>query len=274
MDSADSSSFPIGVAIEKTATLSLVNDEGQFSGYSFNRAVFAIYMNLELSDGKSGDLQKRVFIVCKKPAVDEEINLTLLDYMSKTDKSYESNLIFPCTVGEVLRDCCQACGIALGDAVFTNDDFRVIQKPTSTTYRAVIGMVAALAGGNARIDENDLLRIVTYQAAPKVVELVETPWLDTQGNSICDTEGNQIIMIREDATIGLDLSEGIDDVQTDTDIITVTGVKYTEDKQDYVYGTEGYMINLKENQLLAGNAEDGVNRIGQILVGFRSFHFL
>ena len=72
---------------------------------------------------------------------------------------------------------------------------------------------------------------------------------------ICDTEGNQIIMTREDATIGLDLSEGIDDVQTDTDIITVTGVKYTEDKQDYVYGTEGYMINLKENQLLAGNAE-------------------
>ncbi|MFR5148184.1 MAG: hypothetical protein ACLTER_00380 [Ruminococcus sp.] len=126
------------------------------------------------------------------------------------------------------------------------------KKPTSTTYRAVIGMVAALAGGNARIDENDLLRIVTYQTAPKVVELVETPWLDTKGNSICDTEGNQIIMTREDATIGLDLSEGIDDVQTDTDIITVTGVKYTEDKQDYVYGTEGYMINLKENQLLAG----------------------
>lgn len=273
VDSADSSSFPVGVAIEKTATISLVNDEGQFSGYSFNRAVFAIYMNLELSDGKVETFKRGSFIVCKKPAVDEEINLTLLDYMSKTDKTYETNLTFPCTAGEVLRDCCLACGIALGDATFTNDDFRVMQKPTSTTYRAVIGMVAALAGGNARIDENDLLRIVTYQAAPKVVELVETPWLDTQGNSICDTEGNQIIMTREDATIGLDLSEGIDDVQTDTDIITVTGVKYTEDKQDYVYGTEGYMINLKENQLLARNAEDGVNRIGRILVGFQILPF-
>ena len=117
---------------------SLVNDEGQFSGYSFNRAVFAIYMNLELSDGKVETFKRGSFIVCKKPAVDEEINLTLLDYMSKTDKSYESNLIFPCTVGEVLRDCCQACGIALGDAVFTNDDFRVIQKPTSTTFPTVM----------------------------------------------------------------------------------------------------------------------------------------
>ena len=32
VDSADSSSFPVGVAIEKTATLSLVNDEEQFLG--------------------------------------------------------------------------------------------------------------------------------------------------------------------------------------------------------------------------------------------------
>ena len=273
VDSADSSSFPVGVAIEKTATLSLVNDGGQFSDYSFNQAVFAIYMNLELSDGKVETFKRGSFIVCKKPAIDEEINLTLLDCMSKTDRTYETNLTFPCTAGEVLRDCCQACGIVLGDATFTNDDFRVMQKPTSTTYRAVIGMVAALAGGNARIDENDLLRIVTYQATPKVVELVETPWLDTKGNSICDTEGNEIIMTREDVTVGLDLSEGIDDVQTDTDIITVTGVKYTEDKQDYVYGTEGYLINLKGNQLLAGNAEDGVNRIGRILVGFQILPF-
>ena len=50
VDAADSGDFPIGVAIEKTATLSLVNDEEQFSDYSFNKAVFEIYMNLELSD--------------------------------------------------------------------------------------------------------------------------------------------------------------------------------------------------------------------------------
>lgn len=244
VDSADSSSFPVGVAIEKTATLSLVNDEEQFLGYSFNRAVFAIYMNLELSDGKVETFKRGSFIVCKKPAIDEEINLTLLDYMSKTDRSYETNLTFPCTAGEVLQDSCQTCGITLGDATFKNSDFRVMKKPTGTTHRAVIGMVAALAGGNARIDENDLLRIVTYQAAPK-----------------------------EDITIGLKLEEGIDDVQTDIDIITVTGVKYTEDERDYIYGQEGYLIDLKENQLLSGNAEDGVNCIGRILTGFQILPF-
>ena len=273
VDSADSSSFPVGVAIEKTATLSLVNDEEQFLGYSFNRAVFAIYMNLELSDGKVETFKRGSFIVCKKPAIDEEINLTLLDYMSKTDRSYETNLTFPCTAGEVLQDSCQTCGITLGDATFKNSDFRVMKKPTGTTHRAVIGMVAALAGGNARIDDNDLLRIVTYQAAPKVVKLVEAPWMDASGNNIYDIEENEIIITKEDITIGLKLEEGIDDVQTDIDIITVTGVKYTEDERDYIYGQEGYLINLKENQLLSGNAEDGVNCIGRILTGFQILPF-
>lgn len=242
VDSADSSSFPIGVAIEKTATLSLVNDENQFSGYSFNRAVFVIYMNLELSDGKIETFKRGSFIVCKKPTIDEEIDLTLLDYMSKTDRSYDTNLIFPCTAGELLRDSCQTCGIVVGDASFTNDDFQIMKKPTSTTHRAVIGMIAALAGGNARIDENDLLRIVSY---PKI-------------------DKNNFTGIK---------LYSVDDVQTDTDIITVTGIKYTSEEQDYIYGSNDYMITLKGNQLLSGNEANGVKRIGKLLIGFQLLPF-
>lgn len=242
VDSADSSSFPVGVAIEKTATLSLVNDENQFSGYSFNRAVFVIYMNLELSDGKIETFKRGSFIVCKKPTIDEEIDLTLLDYMSKTDRSYDTNLIFPCTAGELLRDSCQTCGIVVGDASFTNDDFQIMKKPTSTTHRAVIGMIAALAGGNARIDENDLLRIVSY---PKI-------------------DKNNFTGIK---------IYSVDDVQTDTDIITVTGVKYTSEEQDYIYGSNDYMITLKGNQLLSGNEANGVKRIGKLLIGSQLLPF-
>ena len=242
VDSADSSDFPVGVAIEKTASISLVNDENQFSGYSFNRAVFEIYMNLELSDGKVESFKRGSFVVAKKPAIDDEITLTLLDGMCKTDRDYDTNITFPCTAGELLRDSCQSCRIVLGDAAFKNDDFQVMKKPSGTTHRAVIGMIAALAGGNARLDENDMLRIVTYQKIDK------------------------------DNFSGIELI-GVNDVETDVDVITVTGVKYTADKQDYIYGTDGYMINLKNNQLLSGNEQDGVNRIGEILTGFEILPF-
>ena len=65
----------------------------------------------------------------------------------------------------------------------------------------------------------------------------------------------------------------VDDVQTDTDIITVTGVKYTSEEQDYIYGSNDYMITLRGNQLLSGNEKDGVKRIGKLLVGFQLLPF-
>ena len=271
IDAADSSDFPIGVAIEKTATLSLVNDKGQFDAYSFNGAVFTIFMNLQLSDHLE-TFKRGSFIVCRKPAIDGETNLTLLDYMSKADRTYKTNLNFPCTAGEVFRDVCQQSGLVMGDADFKNSDFQVQKAPEGTTCRAVIGMAAALAGGNARIDENDLLRIVTFDKEDHVVLMEEIPWPDASGQSILDTEDEEIITAYEKVITGHDLPV-VGDAENDVDPIIVTGVKYTDGDEEYLYGTEGYVIDISDNQLLAGNEEEGVSRIGQILEGFELLPF-
>lgn len=271
IDAADSSDFPIGVAIEKTATLSLVNDKGQFDAYSFNGAVFTIFMNLQLSD-RLETFKRGGFIVCRKPAIDGEINLTLLDYMSKADRTYKTNLSFPCTAGEVLRDACRQCGLVMGDADFKNSDFQVQKAPEGTTCRAVIGMAAALAGGNARIDENDLLRIVTFDKEDHVVLMEEIPWPDASGQSILDTEDEEIITVYEKVITGHDLPV-VGDAENDIDPIIVTGVKYTDGDEEYLYGTEGYVIDISDNQLLAGNEEEGVSRIGQIIEDFELLPF-
>lgn len=271
IDAADSSDFPIGVAIEKTATLSLVNDKGQFDEYSFNGAVFTIFMNLQLSDHLE-TFKRGSFIVCRKPAIDGEINLTLLDYMSKADRTYKTNLNFPCTAGEVFRDACRQSGLVMGDADFKNSDFQVQKAPEGTTCRAVIGMAAALAGGNARIDENDLLRIVTFDKEDHVVLMEEIPWSDASGQSILDTEDEEIITVYEKVITGHDLPV-VGDAENDIDPLVVTGVKYTDGDEEYLYGTEGYVIDISDNQLLAGNEEEGVSRIGQILEGFELLPF-
>lgn len=271
IDAADSSDFPLGVAIEKTATLSLVNDKGQFDKYSFNKAVFVIFMNLQLSD-RLETFKRGSFIVCKKPAIDGEISLTLLDYMSKADLTYKTNLSFPCTAREVLEDACQQSGIVLGDAEFKNADFQVQKAPEGTTYRAVIGMTAALAGGNARIDENDLLRIVTFDKEDNVVLTEEIPWPDVSGQSILDTEEEEIITVYEKVVAGHDLT-AVSDIENDIDPIVVTGVRYKDSDNEYLYGAEGYVIDVSDNQLLEGNAEDGVSRIGQIMEGLELLPF-
>lgn len=158
------------------------------------------------------------------------------------------------------------------NADFKNSDFQVQKAPEGTTCRAVIGMTAALAGGNARIDENDLLRIVTFDKEDNVVLMEEIPWPDVSGQSILDTEDEEIITVYEKVVAEHELPV-VGDAENDVDPIIVTGVKYTDGDEEYLYGTEGYVIDISDNQLLAGNEEEGVSRIGQILEGFELLPF-
>lgn len=264
VDSSDSGDFPIGVAIEKTATLALVNDNDRFSDYNFAGAQFTLFLNLQLSD-RLETIRRGTFIVSKKPATSDEINLTLLDYMSKAEADYKTNLVFPCSAREVLEDACQQTGIVLGDATFKNADYQVQKKPENTTFRAVIGMVAALAGGNARIDENDNLRIITFDDGADTITLETVPWYDVNGNTILDVGSNEIETVLERKGFNLN---AIRNLTYDVDDVVVTGVKYTDNDTEYKYGTDGYVITI-DNKLLSGNEQAGIDLIGKELVGMR-----
>lgn len=274
VDSADSGDFPVGVAIEKTASLSLVNDDGRFDNYNFNGARFVIFLNLQLSE-KLETIKRGTYIVSKKPATASEISLSLLDKMHNADKTYDSNLSFPCTVKELLSECCQQCGITLGDATFPNADFQIQKAPSNATYRTVIGMCAGIAGGNARIDENDLLRIITFDKTFTNETIYDGGTVKnwTNGN---DLDGGTLNPWTTGTVIdGGALSNNdyhalfsIQNLQYDVDDVIVTGVKYVEDETEYMSGQDGYVITI-DNQLLLGNAQAGVEAIGNQLIGLR-----
>lgn len=274
VDSADSGDFPVGVAIEKTANLSLVNDDGRFDGYNFNAARFVIFLNVQLSD-RIETIKRGTYIVSKKPATASEISLSLLDKMHNADKAYDSNLSFPCTVKELLSECCRQCNIALGDATFPNSNFQIQQSPSGTTYRTVIGMCAGIAGGNARIDENDLLRIITFDKTFTNTTIYDGGTVKnwTNGN---DLDGGTLNPWTTGTAVdGGTLSNNdyhalfsIQNLQYDVDDVIVTGVKYVEDETEYMSGQDGYVITI-DNQLLSGNAQAGVEAIGNQLIGLR-----
>ena len=274
VDSADSGDFPVGVAIEKTASLSLVNDDGRFDGYNFNAARFVIFLNVQLSD-RIETIKRGTYIVSKKPATASEISLSLLDKMHNADKTYDSNLSFPCTVKELLSECCQQCGVTLGDAVFPNADFQIQKAPSNATYRTIIGMCAGIAGGNARIDENDLLRIITFDKTFTNTTIYDGGAVKNWTNGD-DLDGGTL----NPWTMGTVIDGGtlsnndyhalfsIQNLQYDVDDVIVTGVKYVEDETEYMSGQDGYVITI-DNQLLSGNAQAGVKAIGNQLIGLR-----
>lgn len=274
VDSADSGDFPVGVAIEKTASLSLVNDDGRFDGYNFNAARFVIFLNVRLSD-RIETIKRGTYIVSKKPATASEISLSLLDKMHNADKTYDSNLSFPCTVKELLSECCQQCGITLGDAMFPNADFQIQKAPSNATYRIVIGMCAGIVGGNARIDENDLLRIITFDKTFTNTTIYDGGAVKNWTNGD-DLDGGTLNPWTTGTVIdGGTLSNNdyhalfsIQNLQYDVDDVIVTGVKYVEDETEYMSGQDGYVITI-DNQLLSGNAQAGIEAIGSQLIGLR-----
>lgn len=274
VDSADSGDFPVGVAIEKTASLSLVNDDGRFDGYNFNAARFVIFLNVQLSD-RIETIKRGTYIVSKKPATASEISLSLLDKMHNADKTYDSNLSFPCTVRELLSECCRQCNIVLGDATFPNSNFQIQKVPSNVTYRTVIGMCAGIAGGNARIDENDLLRIITFDKTFTNTTIYDGGTVKNWTNGD-DLDGGTL----NPWTTGTVIDGGtlnnndyhalfsIQNLQYDVDDVVVTGVKCVEDETEYMSGQDGYVITI-DNQLLSGNAQAGVEAIGNQLIGLR-----
>lgn len=160
VDGSGSSSFPLGVAIEKYVKLEILNDEEQYKDYNFIGAKIRKYLDFRLS-ATTERIEKGTYTVVTPETYGETVIITAYDDMYKADKDYYTSLSFPQTASAVLRDICDTCDIVLGSTSFLHDDFIINDKPTGT-FRTVIGYIAMIACGNARIDVRNRLQIISY----------------------------------------------------------------------------------------------------------------
>lgn len=278
-DAAGSSSFPLGVALEKQIQISLVNDKDQFSEYDFYGAKFTVYCCLDLNSGVPEKILLGTFTVTEPETYGSVITVTAADDMYKGDKDYSTGLTFPMTAGQALRDSCSACGVTLLDTTFTNDDYVITEMPEGITHRALWGLCAMLAGGNARMDEYNRLRIVSYDFSLFDRAGLNGGIFDTDNPySSGDTADGGSFNPWDvgDVVDGGTFNEAKDyhvfwkakNLTVATDDVVITGVQTTVDDETYRFGEEGYILSVT-NQLVEGNPQDAVNRIGALIVGAR-----
>ena len=66
----------------------------------------------------------------------------------KFDKAYsESKLSYPTTLGQIVRDACEVCGVTLGTPTFEYDDYVVDSRPDdeSITFRQILQWVGQIS---------------------------------------------------------------------------------------------------------------------------------
>lgn len=289
LETIESSSFPVGYLVPKQITLSLMNSDDRWSEYDFYGAKIFLRTKYELDDGTIESFNIGTFTVITPESYGITVDITAMDDCYKMDKEYSTNLKYPVTLKDAVRDSCFTCGVTLLTNEFYNDNFVIMEKPTELSHRQFIGLCAMIAGGNARFDEYNRLMIMTYDFS-----VFEKAGLD---GGIFDIVNPSIYESGDDADGGLfnpwdtgyeydsgDFSEMNnmhvlynfkDGIKVETDDVVITGIRLksnTDDEKEYFFGKEGYVLSV-ENQLTVGQEEHAATLIGEKIVGlqFRPF---
>lgn len=251
VDSADANAVPIGAAICRNIQMELLNEDDHLEKYDFYGARIRLYLTFQLSDTIE-KIEFGTFTVTAPECYGTTVVVNASDDMYKANVAYSTDLPFPATAGAVLRDACSRCSILMGTTSFLHDDFQIQTKPSGDyTFRQVIGYLAMIACGNARINRSGKLEILTYD-------------LDFTRECHNLTEWKSLTMDTSDITIT--------GIRTTRKVKKTEGEKETEVEETVRAGSEGYMLTVS-NPLVSGNEETLVSWIHEKISGvpFRRF---
>lgn len=257
VDSAGANTIPLGVALSRNVQLEIMNDDDHLSNYDFFGAKIRLYLTFELSS-TTEKIEYGTFTVTQPETYGNVVTIVGHDDMYKADKSYSTSLTFPATAKSVLIDSCDTCGILIGDSNFLHNDFQIPTMPSSEyTHRQIIGFIAMIACGNARIDRTGHLQIMTYDFNYENNSIHD---LTDYNNLTCDTNDVQVT--------GVQMTKTVTKTTTDED-----GNENEEDVEEIVkVGGDSYVLSI-ENPLVKGHEETLISWIYEIFenVTFRGF---
>lgn len=257
VDAAGANTIPLGVALSRNVQLEIMNDDEHLSDYDFFGAKIRLYLTFELSS-TTEKIEYGTFTVTQPETYGNVVTIVGHDDMYKADKTYSTTLTFPATAKSVLIDSCDTCSILIGNSNFLHNDFQIPTMPSSEyTHRQIIGFIAMIACGNARIDRTGHLQIMTYD------------FNYNSGNVHDLTDYNTLTNDTNDVQItGVQMTKTVTKTTTDED-----GNENEEDVEELVkYGSDGYVLEI-ENPLVAGHEETLVSWIYERFkdVTFRGF---
>lgn len=256
VDSAGENSIPLGVALSRNVQLEIMNDDDHLSDYDFFGAKIRLYLTFELSSTIE-KIEYGTFTVTQPETYGSVVTIVGYDDMYKADKTYSTTLTFPATAKSVLIDSCDTCGILIGNSNFLHNDFQIPTMPSSEyTHRQIIGFIAMIACGNARIDRTGHLQIITYDFDYST----NIHDIESYDSLTSDTNNVQVT--------GVQMTKTVTKTTTDED-----GNENEEDVEELVkYGSDGYVLEI-ENPLVAGHEETLVSWIYERFkdVTFRGF---
>lgn len=283
--------FTIGALIAGKLKIKLNNIYEDYSKYDFDKASVTAYVSKSFSDGTSEKLKIGEYRVSETSYDGSLITLTCLDNINNFNREYDSNLSYPTTAYEVVRDACIKCDVPFTMARFDNSDYVINEIPSDNqklTYGQVIAYILQLSGlwgkcghdGELLIGWYDMSQFESQNYNGGTFSTKTTPYSD--GDSV---DGGTFKYSDGDSADGGTFTEARNyhniytqkDLNVATDDVVITGVKVTvtskEDKAKDVNalaGKEGYVVSISDNPFISAEKAQAVaNYIFKKIGGMR-----
>lgn len=267
--------FTIGALIAGKLKIKLNNIYEDYSKYDFDKASVTAYVSKSFSDGTSEKLKIGEYRVSETSYDGSLITLTCLDNINNFNREYDSNLSYPTTAYEVVRDACIKCDVPFTMARFDNSDYVINEIPSDNqklTYGQVIAYILQLSGlwgkcghdGELLIGWYDMSQFGSQNYNGGTFGTKTTPYSD--GDSV--DGGNFTDYSSGDIADGGTFTEARNyhniytqkDLNVATDDVVITGVKVIvtskEDKAKDVNalaGKEGYVVSISDNPFISAD---------------------
>ena len=257
---SDDNTFNIGSANINTLNLSINNFDEKYTDYDFTNAEVICYVGLEVEPTSGAEKEIEKIRICTMTVVDTPyqdttiIELTCEDNMRKFDRDYsESKLKYPATRRQIIQDACNVCGVTLDTLSFDQDSYQIVTRPDddALTFRQVLAWVCQIGCQYARCDRYGRLTIKWYDT-----EIVDANRIEINSTSKFTPNLDDVVIT------GVRVTEYIEATSDD------------ETASSYLYGKEGYVLEIGENKLIPqGTGETVAAMIGEKCVGmsFRPF---
>lgn len=284
--------FTIGALISGKLKIKLNNIYEDYSKYDFDKASVTAYVSKSFSDGTSEKLKIGEYRVSETSYDGSLITLTCLDNINNFNREYDSNLSYPTTAYEVVRDACIKCDVPFTMAKFDNSDYVINEIPSDNqklTYGQVIAYILQLSGLWGKCGHDGELLIGWYDMSQFDSRGYDGGSFSTKTTPYSDGDalngGNFTDYSSGDSVDGGTFTEARNyhnvytqkDLNVATDDVVITGVKVTvtskEDKTKDVNalaGKEGYVVSISDNPFIsADKAQTVANYIFKKIGGMR-----
>lgn len=267
--------FTIGALVAGKLKIKLNNIYEDYSKYDFDKASVTAYVSKSFSDGTTEKLKIGEYRVSETSYDGSLITLTCLDNINNFNREYDSNLSYPTTAYEVVRDACIKCDVPFTMARFDNSDYVINEIPSDNqklTYGQVIAYILQLSGlwgkcghdGELLIGWYDMSQFGSQNYNGGTFSTKTTPYSD--GDTL--NGGNFTDYSSGDSVDGGTFTEARNyhnvytqkDLNVATDDVVITGVKVTvtskEDKTKDVNalaGKEGYVVLISDNPFISAD---------------------